>query len=113
MGYRETFFAHNKGHKLLFRRGTWYKCVRCGEWFSKSNITVDHIISKRKGGTDDYWNLQPMCKPCNSSKGPRSSSSEIAGTLLRATVHGDLGKAVGGMTKQKTKDVLHIKYKRK
>lgn len=112
MGYRETYFKHNAGTKLPFRRGTWYRCVSCGQWFLKSDITVDHIISKRKGGTDDYWNLQAMCKPCNSSKRDRSSNVEVAGTLIRATVHGDLGKAVGGMAKQKVKDAFGIKYKR-
>jgi 5-methylcytosine-specific restriction protein A len=29
---------------------------------------VDHIISKRKGGTDDWENLQPMCRRHHSIK---------------------------------------------
>lgn len=113
MGYREEYFKIHPGKKLLGRKGTYYKCVSCGKWYSKSNITVDHRIPKRKGGTDDLWNLQPMCKSCNSSKRDRNSSGETASTLIRATAHGDLGKAVGGMAKQKLKDFFHIKYKRK
>lgn len=113
MGYREEFFKHNKGTRLPMRRGVWYRCVHCGGWFNKSNITVDHIIAKRLGGTDDIWNLQPMCKSCNSSKGKNSNTTEIGYAMIRATVHGDLGKAVGGMAKQKVKDAVGIKYKRR
>ena len=113
MGYRETYFAHNPGVKLPFKRGTWYRCVSCGGWFSKSQITVDHKISKRKGGTDDLWNLQPMCRSCNSSKRERTSNFEMASTMVNATVHGDLGHLAGSMAKQKAKDMLGIKYKRK
>lgn len=46
-----------------------YGCRACG---SKENLTVDHIIPKTKGGTDDTWNLQCLCKTCNSKKGNRS-----------------------------------------
>lgn len=113
MGYREEFFKHNTGTKLPFKRGTWYRCVSCGGWFSKSQITVDHKIPKRKGGTDDMWNLQPMCKHCNSSKRDRQSGFETASTVVSATLHGDLGHLVGSVAKQKVKDTLGIKYKRK
>lgn len=113
MGYRENFFKVNTGKRRPFRRGLWWRCVSCGKWFRKEEITVDHRISKRRGGTDDVWNLQAMCRSCNSSKRDRSSGVETASTLLRATVHGDLGKAVGGIAKQKVKDLAGIKYERK
>lgn len=107
LGYRETWFKNNKPNF----KGK-YKCVECKKYFSKADITVDHKIPKRKGGTDDLWNLQPMCRSCNSSKGARQSKGETAMTLFSATMHGDLHKAVGGMAKQKTKDALGFKYKR-
>lgn len=113
MGYREEYFKHHPGKKMVFRRGTWYQCVDCRKWFLKSDITIDHRIPKRKGGTDDLWNLQPMCRSCNSAKRERQSKLETVSTLARATAHGQLGKAVGGMAVQGVKDALHIKYKRR
>jgi 5-methylcytosine-specific restriction enzyme A len=32
------------------------------------DLTVDHIIPKARGGTDDRENLQVLCRPCNSTK---------------------------------------------
>ena len=72
-----------------------------------------HILRCLAGGTDDLWNLQPMCRSCNSSKRDRQTKGETASTLIRATAHGQLGKAVGGMAKQKLKDAVGIKYVRK
>ena len=113
MGYREEFFKANKGTKLFLKKGRWYKCVACGKWFEKANITVDHRIPKRNGGTDDLWNLQPMCKSCNSRKRHHNTKGETIHTLVKATAHGELHKAVGGMAKQKVKDAVGIKYSRK
>lgn len=32
------------------------------------DLTVDHIIPKEKGGTDDEWNLTVACRTCNGRK---------------------------------------------
>ena len=37
--------------------------------------SVDHIIPRSAGGTDDDWNLQTLCINCNSSKGGRFFST--------------------------------------
>lgn len=113
MGYREEYFKHNKGVRFPFKRGEYFRCVSCGRWFTKSQITIDHKVSKRYGGTDDIWNLQPMCRSCNSSKRERSTVIDKTSAIIGATLHGDLGHLAGSVAKQKAKDMLGIKYKRK
>ena len=39
-------------------------CVGCGA----SATDVDHIVASRRGGTDDWENLRPLCHPCHSRK---------------------------------------------
>jgi 5-methylcytosine-specific restriction endonuclease McrA len=42
-----------------------HQCLACGS----TEITVDHVIPLEKRGPNTISNLQPLCKPCNSSKG--------------------------------------------
>lgn len=107
MGYRDNWFKHNKPSF-----GKKYKCVSCKKLFTKETITIDHRIPKRDGGTDDLWNLQPMCRSCNSSKRDRQTMGENMNTLARSAVAGDLDKALKGIAKQKIKDAFGFKYKR-
>ena len=46
-------------------------CAGCGEHFAPRHLEVDHIISRRKGGTDHLENLQLLCGSCNRIKGDR------------------------------------------
>lgn len=56
--------------KLVFERDG-YRCVICGTW---KDLTIDHIVPKSKGGTNDPGNLQTMCRICNSKKGTGRAS---------------------------------------
>jgi 5-methylcytosine-specific restriction endonuclease McrA len=31
-------------------------------------MTLDHVIPKSKGGSNQHWNLIPACNPCNHTK---------------------------------------------
>jgi len=44
-----------------------YKCVLCG---STESLTIDHITSILRGGTNDDTNLQTLCNRCNAGKAP-------------------------------------------
>jgi len=43
-------------------------CISCGK---KRKLTPDHVVPVSKGGTSDISNIQPLCGPCNSSKGSK------------------------------------------
>jgi len=45
-----------------------YRCVQCG---SHVGLQVDHIHPVSRGGTNDFENLQTLCKPCNREKGDK------------------------------------------
>jgi 5-methylcytosine-specific restriction endonuclease McrA len=42
-------------------------CQMCGN----EGDSVDHITPRSQGGTDEDYNLQLLCRSCNSSKGGR------------------------------------------
>jgi len=46
-------------------------CTGCKENFKYQHLEVDHIISRKKGGTDHIENLQLLCGNCNRIKGDR------------------------------------------
>lgn len=48
---------------ILHRDGA---CLKCG---SKSDLTIDHIVSVADGGSNSHDNLQCLCRKCNSIKG--------------------------------------------
>jgi len=47
-----------------------YRCLNCGK---KRKLTADHVIPISKGGTSNIDNIQPLCGPCNSSKGTKTT----------------------------------------
>lgn len=46
-------------------------CAGCGTHFESQHLEVDHITSRKKGGTDHLDNLQLLCSHCNRTKGDR------------------------------------------
>ena len=44
------------------------KCLKCG---TKKSLTIDHIVPRAKGGSNDEDNLQTLCRTCNLEKGEK------------------------------------------
>ena len=65
--YKHTLFGLQEG-----------KCTGCEVLFPFRNMTIDHIIPRSKGGTEDPGNLQLLCAACNSTKGSRTQEELIA-----------------------------------
>lgn len=57
------------------------RCQYCGK--KATDLTIDHIIPKSRGGTDSWENLVSACKACNNKKGNRTP--EEAGMKLLKT----------------------------
>ncbi len=55
----------------LFKRDN-YICLYCGESFSRSSLSRDHIIPVSVGGEDDWNNVATACKRCNNYKAGRT-----------------------------------------
>ena len=43
-------------------------CLRCG---TTEDLTIDHIVPRSQGGSNQSDNLQVLCEPCNAAKGAR------------------------------------------
>lgn len=59
----------NKPSKALIYRRDEYKCQYCGSY---SQLSIDHVIPKSKGGEDTWENMVVACFPCNSKKGNKT-----------------------------------------
>jgi len=44
------------------------RCALCGATKNEQPLDVDHIIPRKRGGTNDINNLQVLCAKCNRSK---------------------------------------------
>lgn len=45
-----------------------YRCLACG---TSDNLSADHIVPLSRLGSNGIQNIQPLCRPCNSSKGTK------------------------------------------
>lgn len=64
-----------EGIPLCVRRAILARgiCALCG---AIEKLTVDHIRPVSEEGTNEIWNLQCLCAPCNRKKGPQSWSKK-------------------------------------
>ena len=73
---------------ILYQRQGGY-CAGCDHFFQSRNLTIDHIVPRSKGGSDDISNFQLLCHACNQLKG--DGSQEQLMNELRARGHVNRG----------------------
>lgn len=64
--YRDPLYARNR--RLMIEHAWLHRlpCVRCGQPFgARSEITAEHLIPVRDGGTNELSNLGPCHDGCN------------------------------------------------
>ncbi|WP_423226382.1 HNH endonuclease [Candidatus Amarolinea aalborgensis] len=49
-----------------------YTCQYCGCQFSRSELTLDHVIPRSRGGETAWENVVAACRACNQRKGNRT-----------------------------------------
>ena len=57
----------------LCQRMNW-RCAMCGVYGSSVVLQKDHVTPIYQGGSDAIDNLQPLCLPCNTAKGPDATN---------------------------------------
>jgi 5-methylcytosine-specific restriction endonuclease McrA len=48
-----------------------FQCQYCAQTFVRSELTLDHVIPRSKGGTTSWDNVVSCCKSCNNKKGDK------------------------------------------
>ncbi len=71
--------ALSRKNILLRDRNT---CQYCGVVLPASDLTLDHVVPRSRGGASTWENLVACCHPCNRRKG-NQLSHEAAMALLR------------------------------
>ncbi|MBO0910594.1 MAG: HNH endonuclease [Acidobacteria bacterium] len=71
--------ALSRKNILLRDRNT---CQYCGEVLGSSDLTLDHVVPRSRGGASTWENLVACCHACNRSKG-NQLPSEAGMKLLR------------------------------
>ncbi len=64
-------------HEVRFSRRNIFErdkntCQYCGRRMPKSEVTVDHVVPRSRGGIDSWDNLVLACVDCNVRKGSRT-----------------------------------------
>jgi len=67
-------------HTIMLRDG--FACQYCGITPHRSQLTIDHVVPKVRGGGSTWDNLVCACKRCNQAKGARTPRE--AGMVLRS-----------------------------
>ena len=95
---RQKFVRAYPGIRLPHRKGFWYRCACCGKWCGRPGgeradipddmkMEVDHILPWSQGGSDNLYNLQPLCKPCNRNKSANASRRDNFKTGVNTVLH--------------------------
>jgi 5-methylcytosine-specific restriction endonuclease McrA len=66
-------------HTIMLRDG--FACQYCGATPPRSQLTIDHVVPKVRGGGSSWENLVCACGRCNQAKGARTPRE--AGMALR------------------------------
>ena len=64
-------------HSVRFNRKNLFaaykkRCCYCGEKYDTSEINLDHVVPRSRGGKTSWGNIVLSCIPCNTKKGNKT-----------------------------------------
>lgn len=94
--------THTKDEWESLQEALDYRCVKCSADAASLNggqLTKDHVMPIYQGGDDSIFNLQPMCRNCNSGKGNDTTDyRETSGIDWRKRLSECLAKRLANAT---------------
>lgn len=66
-----------------------YTCQYCGGEHTSGDLTIDHIIPKVQGGSNEWTNVVTCCRSCNMKKGgrtPRQAGMQLIRKPFKPTI---------------------------
>ena len=85
VGYEKLPKARVRFSRLNIYARDASRCQYCGHQFQRSDINLDHVIPRSRGGLTTWENVVCSCIPCNLRKGGRTPD-EAGMRLLRQPV---------------------------
>lgn len=86
----------NKAQEL--RQSSWWKqrlgigdCYYCGQKFTKSQLTMDHIVPVARGGKTSKNNCVVCCKECNNKKGHHMPVEITMNAMVQSDDEAEIG----------------------
>lgn len=67
-----------------------HTCQYCGRRFHGSELTLDHVLPRSRGGRNTWENLVTACKKCNQAKDartPEEAGMKLLHRVIPASVH--------------------------
>jgi len=89
------------------------RCQYCGQRFSSSDLTLDHIVPRVQGGENSWMNLVCACLNCNTRKGgrtPKQAKMALVRKPFKPAKCESLRFRVGPMQYQSWKTFLNNAY---
>ena len=80
-----------KRHKIFSRDR--FRCLYCGKDCAPTDITLDHVLPKSRGGDSSPSNLVTCCKNCNTLKSDLSLE-EFGYALPKSLLHTNINLAL-------------------
>lgn len=79
-----------------------HACRYCGQMAPEVKLTVDHVMPKALGGSDDPGNLVAACRDCNSGKASTMPDDPLVADVSQRAV--EWGKAIADYNKAQMSD---------